>query len=65
MGGLKDEVDGDGLVMKVEEVLATMDKMKIIEVSTVSDPSRIGVHKFGWVAAKIRFFQRVNNKESP
>ena len=54
-----------GLVMKVEEVLATMDKMKIIEVSTVSDPSRVGVHKFGSVAAKIRFFQRVNNKEFP
>ena len=51
--------------MKVGEVLATMDKMKIIEVSTVSDPSRVGVHKFGSVAAKIRFFQRANNKEFP
>ena len=51
--------------MKVEGVLATIGKMKIIEVSTVSDPSRVGVHKFGSVAAKIRFFQRVNNKEFP
>ena len=64
MGGWKYEVDGDGVVMKVEGVLATIGKMKIIEVSTVSDPSRVGV-QFGLVAAKIRFFQRVNNKEFP
>ena len=47
MGGWKYEVDGDGVVMKVEEVLAAMDKMKIIEVSTVSDPSRVGCTSLG------------------
>ena len=36
-----------GLVMKVEEVLATIDKMKIIEVSTVCDPSRVGCTSLG------------------
>ena len=64
VGGFKDISEASKIVQQIEDILKVEDRRaNVKEVTTFSDPSKVGIIEFTSIPAKIRFYKKMHGVE--